>query len=49
MKLAPGSGRIVAGLKPRDARIAEYLKTQKIRTQLASNLLTSDLNALIVI
>ena len=48
-QLAPGSGRFVAGLKPRDVRIAEeYLKTQ-IKTQLASDLLTTGLNALIIV
>ena len=42
-QLAPGLGRIVTGLKPRDIRIAEeYLKAQ-IRAQWPSDFLTSDL------
>ena len=42
-QLAPGLGRIVAGLKPRDVSIAEeYLKAQ-IRARWPSDFLTSDL------
>jgi malate synthase len=42
-QLAPGLDKIVAGLKPRDVRIAkEYLKAQ-IRAQWPSDFLTSDL------
>ena len=42
-QLAPGLGRIVAGLNPRDVRIAEeYLKGQ-IRARWPSDFLTSDL------
>ena len=42
-QLAPGLGKIVAGLKPENVRIAqEYLKSQ-IRAQWPSDFLTSDL------
>ena len=42
-QLTPGLGKIVAGLKPENVRIAqEYLKAQ-IRAQWPSDFLTSDL------